>query len=45
MKENNSINAHDDEFIERTHRAWNRVKNDNKNWLGVDKFLKELKSW
>lgn len=45
MKENNSIKTHDDEFIERTNQAWNRVKKDNKKWLTPEEFLKELKSW
>ncbi len=53
IKEDNSIrilgkfthNAHDEVFIERTNAAMDRVENDDKNWLSVDDFLKELETW
>lgn len=53
IKEDNSIRVlgkftHDDEddvFIERTNVAMNRVENDDKDWLSVDEFLKELETW
>lgn len=51
IKEDNSIRVlgkftHDDEvFIERTNAAMDRVENDDKDWLSVDDFLKELETW
>jgi len=35
----------DDIFIERTNAAMNRVESDDKDWLSVDDFLKELETW
>jgi len=32
-------------FIERTNAAMDRIENDDKDWLSVDDFLKELETW
>lgn len=53
IKEDNSIRVlgkfihdTDDEcFIERTNAAIDRVENDDKDWVSVDDFLKELETW
>lgn len=53
IKEDNSIRVlgkfihdTDDEcFIERTNAARDRVENDDKDWVSVDDFLKELETW
>ena len=53
IKEDDSIRVlgkftHDDAdevFIERTNAALDRVENDDKDWLSVDDFLKELETW
>lgn len=53
IKEDNSIRVlgkfihdTDDEcFIERTNVAMDRVENDDKDWVSVDDFLKELETW
>lgn len=53
IKEDNSIRVlgkftfddEDDVFIERTNAAMDRVENDDKDWLSVDDFLKELETW
>ena len=53
IKEDNSIrilgkfthDADDEVFIERTNAARDRVENDDKDWLSVDDFLKELETW
>ena len=53
IKEDDSIrvlgkfthDADDEVFIERTDAAMDRVENDDKEWLSVDDFLKELETW
>lgn len=53
IKEDNSIrvlgkfthDTDDEVFIERTNTAMDRVENDDKDWLSVDDFLKELETW
>ena len=50
IKEDNPIrvlgkSTPDDVFIERTNAAMDRVENDDNDWLSVDDFLKELKTW
>ena len=53
IKEDNSIRVlgkftHDvdnEVFIERTNAAMDRIENDDKDWLSVDDFLKELETW
>ena len=53
IKEDDSIrvlgkfthDANDEVFIERTNAAMNRVENDDKEWISVDDFLKELETW
>ncbi|MBQ2636343.1 MAG: hypothetical protein IJG09_06565 [Methanobrevibacter sp.] len=53
IKEDNSIrvlgkftyDADDEVFIERTNAAMDRIENDDKDWLSVDDFLKELETW
>ena len=37
--------ADDEVFIDRTNAAMDRVENDDKEWLSVDDFLKELETW
>lgn len=32
-------------FIKRTKAAMDRIEDDNKDWLSVDEFLKELETW
>lgn len=36
---------HDKIFIERTRAAMSRIEDNNEDWLSVDEFLKELKTW
>lgn len=53
IKEDNSIrvlgkftyDVDDEVFIERTNAAMDRIENDDKDWLSVDDFLKELETW
>ena len=53
IKEDNSIrvlgkftyDVDDEVFIERTNAAMDRIEYDDKDWLSVDDFLKELETW
>ena len=40
-----TYHGEDDVFIERTNAAMKRVESDDKDWLSVDDFLKELETW